>query len=106
MSWRHIMGAQSSTQYPQNPHNIPIAGGSGGTGDIKHGVLIPEAALLLPSDIADHFHERAGVLEFDGKCHRELSEYVARLETLQWWLQSQHPEILAQWMLLAMTLHR
>ena len=106
MSWRHIMGAQPSTQYTQNPHNIPIARGSGGIGDIKHRVLIPEVPLVLPSDISDHFHERAGALEFDGECPRDLADHVALLETLRWWLQLQHPEILAQWMLLAMTLHR
>ena len=102
MSWRHIMREKASTQYSQNPHNIPIAGGSGGIEDIKHRVLIPEAPLVLLSDVADHFHERAGALEFDGECPRD----VALLETLRWWLQLQHPEILAQWMFLAMTLHR
>jgi hypothetical protein len=101
MNWRHIMREKTSTQYPQNPHNTPLAGGSGGIEDIKHRVLIPVAPLVLPSDIADHFHERAGALEFDGECPRDLADHVALLETLRWWLQLQHPEVLAQWMLLA-----
>jgi len=57
-------------------------------------------------DVSDHFHERAGTLGFDGECPRELAGYVAVLETLQWWLQLQHPEILAQWVRLVTVLQK
>ena len=87
----------SHHQNPQNPISGVLEVGDRG---------ISQKHVLDSVDIADHFHERAGTLEFDGECPRELADHVALLETLRWWLQLQHPEILAQWMLLAMTLHR
>lgn len=85
----------SHHQNPQNPISEVLGVGDRG---------ISQNYVLDSVDIADHFHERAGALEFDGECPQELANYMARLETLQWWLQSQHPEILAQWLFLAATI--
>lgn len=98
------MSAKPYAHYPQNPQNIPMEEGSGSSEDIKHRVFNPETPPLLPSDISDHFHERAGALEFDGECPQSLADHVALMETLRWWLQIQHPEILAQWVLLAFSI--
>jgi hypothetical protein len=97
MNWRDIMGEQSPAQYPQNSHNTPPIGGSESFEDKIHRDSISEAPKVVPSDIIDHFHERAGALEFDGECPRDLADHVALLETMHWWLQVQHPAILAQW---------
>ena len=85
----------SRHQNPQNPISEVLGVGDRG---------ISQKYVLDSVDIADHFHERAGALEFDGECPRELADHVALLETLRWWLQLQQPEILAQWMLLAFSL--
>lgn len=93
-----LNNAPSSNHHnPQNPVSEVL-----GVGDMA----IPEKCILDSVDIADHFHERAGALEFDGECPRDLADHVALLETLRWWLQLQHPEILAQWMFFAASLHR
>jgi len=84
----------------QNPQNLVSEVSGVGDGGISQNYVLDSV------DIADHFHERAGALEFDGECSRVLADHVAKLETLQWWLQLQHPEIIAQWMLLAEVLHR
>jgi hypothetical protein len=101
MNWRDIMGEQSPAQYPQNSHKPTLIGGSESFEDTILRDSISEEPRVLPSDIADHYHERAGTLEFDGECPRDLADHVALLETMHWWLQIQHPEILVEWVHLA-----
>jgi hypothetical protein len=101
MSWRIILGAESPAQYPQNSHKPSLIGGSESFEDKILKDSISEAPKVVPSDIIDHFHERAGTLEFDGECPRDLADHVAQLETMHWWLHIQHPKILKEWMQLA-----
>jgi hypothetical protein len=96
--WLSEFIEKPTSSHHQNSQN-PISGVLG-VGDMA----ISQNYVFDSVDIADRFHERAGVLEFDGECPQELADYVARLEALQWWLQSQHPEILAQWLFLAATI--
>jgi hypothetical protein len=85
----------SHHQNPQKPISEVLGVGDRG---------ISQNYVLDSVDIADHFHERAGTLEFDGECPRDLADHMALLETMHWWLQIQHPEVIAQWMQLAGTI--
>ena len=97
MNWRSIMQAEPPTQYSHYSQNKQTHADSEDCEDNEHWND-------TPSDTVDYYTERAGILQYEGECPAELADYVARLETLSWWLRQQHPEINAQWVLIAMTL--
>ena len=101
MNWRELLNTSPSTHNSQNPHKNEHCFEN--SEDNEHRFLLNPNRRVI-ADVRAYYFERSSVMEYEGKVPPELASYVARLETLVWWLNKECPETAHEWAAVSATI--